>query len=377
MKILHIISGLRSGGAEGVLYRLVCNDFKNDHYVISLTDEGFYGNLLKKKNIHVSCLNIKKNLTLIFRFFKLILLIRKINPNVVQTWMYHADILGGLAARFLGKKKIYWNLRNSDLNVQWSNKSTIFLAKLSSYLSYIIPFQIISCSNKSTKTHIELGYSKKKILLINNGFDKKKFCYSKKNKKYWKHRLNINNKYTIFGFVGRWSDQKDFETLFKAFGYFLRTLKYPNLIKLLLIGKDINNNNKKLSKIINRYGLINNLILVDETKTVNEILSIIDIGIFASKGNEGFPNVIAEKMLTKIPCITANVGDSEKIIGKNGWIYKKRDWIDLNKKIKFVYKHIFFNPSVWTYKKNFSRSRIINNFSLGKMINSYNKLYKD
>ena len=43
-----------------------------------------------------------------------------------------------------------------------------------------------------------------------------------------------------------------------------------------------------------------------------------DIGIFSSKGNEGFPNVIAEKMLTKIPCIVSDVGDAARIIGKNG-----------------------------------------------------------
>ena len=61
MKVLHIISGLKSGGAEGVLYRLILNDNKNEHYVISLTNEGFYGHLLKKKKIYVNCLNLKKN----------------------------------------------------------------------------------------------------------------------------------------------------------------------------------------------------------------------------------------------------------------------------------------------------------------------------
>ena len=51
LKVLHIISGLKSGGAEGVLYRLILNDNKNEHYVLSLTNEGFYGHLLKKKNL--------------------------------------------------------------------------------------------------------------------------------------------------------------------------------------------------------------------------------------------------------------------------------------------------------------------------------------
>ena len=375
MKVVHIISGLESGGAEGVLYRLICNDNKNIHFVISLTSQGFYGNLLKKKNVYVSCLNLKKNLNFIFLFFKLIFLIKKINPDIIQCWMYHADVLGGLARKILGKK-IYWNLRNSDLNPEWANKYTILLAKFSSYLSYIVPFKIISCSNKSTNTHVNIGYCKKKILLINNGFDEVKFNYSNKLKKYWKSKLMVSNQNVIFGFVGRWSGQKDFPTLFKAFAYFITTVKKSNTVKLLLVGKNINKKNKKLLTEINKYNLIKHVILIDETHAINEILSVVDIGIFASKGNEGFPNVIAEKMLTKIPCIAANVGDAKKIVGKSGWIYQKRSWIDLNKKINLVYKEFFLNKSIWNKRKSLSRKRIINNFSLNQMVENYNNVWK-
>ncbi len=374
MKILHIISGLNSGGAEGVLYRLISNDKKNNHLVISLTNEGFYGDLLKKKKIYINCLNLKKNLNVIFLFFKLIFLIKKINPNIVQCWMYHGDVFGGLAAKVLGKK-IFWNLRNSDLDTQWSNKSTIFLSKLSSYLSYFIPYKIISCSSKSTKTHINLGYCRKKILLIDNGFDKVKFNYSVKFAKYWKSKIKINNQNVVFGFVGRWSGQKDFQTLFKAFSFFIKKIKKPNLLKLLLIGKNISKKNSELLKAINKYDLNNYVILIDESNSINEILNVIDIGIFASKGNEGFPNVIAEKMLTKIPCIVADVGDSKRIVGKSGWVYKKSSWIDLNKKIDQVYYDFILNKSNWIAKKNFSRNRIAHFFSLKRMITEYNQVW--
>jgi glycosyltransferase involved in cell wall biosynthesis len=376
LKILHIISGLKSGGAEGVLYRLICQDNKNDHHVISLTNQGFYTDLLIKKKISVKCLNMKKNFQFIFHFFKLIYLIKKINPNIIQCWMYHADILGGFAGKILGIKKIYWNLRNSDLNLQWSNKTTIFLAKLSSYLSHILPYRIISCSSKSSTTHIELGYCKKKILLISNGFNEKKFFFSKKLKKKWKCKLKITNNDIIFGFVGRWSSQKDFETLFKAFSCFLKTVKNSKDVKLLLIGERINKNNYELTEKIKKNKLNMNIILVDETIHINQLLNVIDIGVFSSKGNEGFPNVIAEKMLTKIPCVVADVGDAKQIVGNSGWIYKKRNWIDLNKKLKIVYNNFFVNQEAWIVKKNFSRVRINNNFSLHKMVEMYNKAWQ-
>ncbi len=375
MKVLHIISGLKSGGAEGVLYRLILNDNKNEHYVISLTNEGFYGHLLKKKKIYVNCLNLKKNFNFIFQFLKLIFLIKKINPDVVQCWMYHGDVFGGLAAKAIGKKKIFWNLRNSDLDIQWSNKSTIFLAKLSSYLSYIIPYKIISCSNKSTIVHTNIGYCSKKILLIENGFDKVKFKYSLNLEKYWKSKIKIKSRNIVFGFAGRWSDQKDFQTLFKAFSFFTKKIKKPHNLKLLLIGKNINKKNKNLLKEINKYGLYNYLILIDETNFINEILNVIDIGIFASKGNEGFPNVIAEKMLTSIPCIVADVGDSRRIVGKSGWVYKKRNWIDLKKKINQVYTNFILSKLDWVAKKNFSRKKIINSYPLKSMVKKYNQAW--
>ena len=71
-------------------------------------------------------------------------------------------------------------MRNSDLNLKWSNKITIYLAKLNSLLSHFIPDKIISCSNKSTQTHLQLGYCKRKIVLIDNGFDTTKFNFKKK-----------------------------------------------------------------------------------------------------------------------------------------------------------------------------------------------------
>ena len=116
--------------------------------------------------------------------------------------------------------------------------------------------------------------------------------------------------------------------------------------------------------------------MVDETIHINQLLNVIHIGVFSSKGNEGFPNVIAEKMLTKIPCIVADVGDAKKIVGNIGWVYKKRDWIDLNKKLNFVYNNFFLNHQIWIVKKNFSRKRIIDNFSLDQMIERYNKIWK-
>jgi len=266
-------------------------------------------------------------------------------------------------------------LRNSDLSLKWANKTTILLAKINSLLSYIIPHKIISCSNKSTETHVRLGYCKRKLVLIDNGFDIKKFSFKKKYRDLWKSNLRLKKNDITFCFVGRWNLQKDFQTLFHAFRNFLIARKNQKNIKLLLIGKDIDIKNENLKKELTKYKLIKNILLINETEEVNKILNVADIGIFSSKGNEGFPNVIAEKMLTKIPCIVSDVGDAARIIGKNGYKYKKNSWIDLNKKINFIYDQFVLNQVDWQSKKFYSRKKIEENFSLKKMVKSYQEIW--
>lgn len=42
MKVLHIITGLSNGGAEGVLYRLCKHDNQANHSVVSMVDQKKY-----------------------------------------------------------------------------------------------------------------------------------------------------------------------------------------------------------------------------------------------------------------------------------------------------------------------------------------------
>ena len=104
MKIVHIITGLNDGGAEHTLFKICKYDNLNKHIVISLTGPGKYFSLLKKLKIKVYCL--KASFFSIHKFFFLIRLLHLLNPDIVQTWLVHADFVGGIAARLASIKKI-------------------------------------------------------------------------------------------------------------------------------------------------------------------------------------------------------------------------------------------------------------------------------
>ena len=68
MKIIHIISSLDFGGAEKVLFNICNGDKENEHIIISLTQLGEYGRILKKKKISVYVCNMKSKIYFLFSF---------------------------------------------------------------------------------------------------------------------------------------------------------------------------------------------------------------------------------------------------------------------------------------------------------------------
>ena len=214
MKILHIITGLGDGGAELTLYKICKYDICNKHVVISLKDKGKYFSLLKKLGIEVYCLNMN-----FFSIYKLLFLIKKINilkPNIVQTWLVHADFLGGIAARLAGIKKIVWNVRYSNIEVAKSKLTTVIILKILSRLSYLLPLSIIIVSKRAKQIYERKGYDKKKIKFIPNGFDLSILKINKSQKKYFYNKINIKKKLPIIGNVARYDPQKDHLNLLNA-----------------------------------------------------------------------------------------------------------------------------------------------------------------
>ena len=143
--VLHVITGLGDGGAEAVLHRIVCADTTYRHSVISLSDEGKYGSLLRQAGIDVAALNMNSSVPSPIKFARLVRMIHKARPNVIQTWMYHADLMGGLAGRLAGNRAVVWGSHNSIVSRGSTKPATRLIVKLNSYLSHWLPRRVVSC----------------------------------------------------------------------------------------------------------------------------------------------------------------------------------------------------------------------------------------
>ncbi|WP_198334965.1 glycosyltransferase family 4 protein [Psychrobacter namhaensis] len=370
MKIVHIITGLNNGGAEGVLYRLVTHDQANEHIVISMMDAGKYGPLLLEKGLDLYCLNMSAGKISPKSILKLYKLIKITNPDVVQTWMYHADFIGGLAAKAAGVKKIFWNLRHSNFDSNHTKSSTIKIAKLNAKLSTIIPKKIISCAQGAVKAHADLGYDEKKIVVIGNGYDLSTFKIDDDSRDLIRNELNLGQK-PVIGMVGRYDPQKDHKGLIQA----LKVVKEKGYaFDLVLIGRDLNDKNEILLEQIKKASLYNETYLLGQRNDIPSIMNALDIHVLSSSYGEGFPNVIAEAMACGTPCIATDVGDSRVIVSDYGTIVEP----DSTEKLSLAIMEnldLMNNSQRWRKLRLEGSEHIKGNFSIESMVMKYHDIW--
>lgn len=94
-----------------------------------------------------------------------------------------------------------------------------------------------------------------------------------------------------------------------------------------------------------------------------------------SSVSEAFPNVLNEAMACGTPCITTNVGDAAVIVGDTGWVVPPKDPQALAKAMLEAMEEQQDNPQAWQARKKACRERIVNNFSIKKMVESYHQVW--
>ncbi|MBH98697.1 MAG: glycosyl transferase [Rhodospirillaceae bacterium] len=368
-QIVHIIAGLNVGGAEIAMYRLISqhSTSRYTYTVISLTTGGSIADKLKKKHIDVIVFDFKKNP--VKQFFKLFYYLRKSNPDVVSTWMYHANIIGGLAAYLAGVKKIIWGLRTTDVKTG-SNYLTKVIRAIGSGLSYVIPNIIICPANSITDSHAKIGYSKNKFIVIHNGFDSEKIKFNENKRKIFREIYDIGPDKIIIGSLGRYSEAKDQNNFISAAANISR--KQSNVV-FLMVGNNLTKDNLELCGFANELNVSDKLILHGECADVSMCLSAMDIYCLHSR-REGFPNALCEAMLVGLPCIATDVGDAKVLLDSLGVIVPKEDSDALTYGLDSL---LLWDDAKKKRHGQQARRRICEKYSLAKACERYEKIYSD
>lgn len=367
-KVVHVIIGLNVGGAELMLKRLVLYSQQNrkfHHDVISLTDLGVIGRDLKEAGIRVYTLNMRSALSIFSIYFSLRKLLKEIKPEVVQTWMYHSDLIGGLAAKSIGINNIIWGIRNTELD---SNSGIIkkTIRKSCALLSYKIPKKIICVANKAKTSHENIGYCEEKMLVIPNGFDIHRFNVNNELRYKYRDELKVGHDRLVIGNIGRFTPAKNQVNFIKAC---LLLLKKGYDFDVIIAGRDISLNNFEIKQLV---GDKKNFKVIGEIDQPEKFYNAIDVFCLSSI-TEGFPNVLGEAMATKRICLTTDAGDAKEILGNCGYHINDFTSDEIAKSIEIN----ILSKKYSTIKKlgEIARLEIIKKYSLEKIVSDFEKLY--
>lgn len=371
-RILHVIIGLDVGGAELMLKRLVEQQKKNDSIeieVVSLTKIGEVGNLIQSLGIVVHSLNMKTFVDFPVVIFKLIKLMRQFRPNVVQTWMYHADLVGGIAAYIYGARNIIWGIRGSEIP-QENFSITSLILKACSKLSYFIPTSIVCCANAAKNSHAHKGYDITKMIVVPNGYQFEKFKISTELRLEARLSFGINPEDYVIGVVGRFDPLKDYKNFISAAS---KLSSFSSKFKFIMIGRGLDESNEDLKGWISNYGLQSNFLLTGERSDIPFCFASMDCFCLSSV-KEGFPNVVCEAMAMSLPVVVTNAGDASEIVSNAGIVVPVSDSDHLASALLKVYE---MSPENRLSMGQLARKRVEKNYSIEKASSAFLHLYEE
>jgi glycosyltransferase involved in cell wall biosynthesis len=316
-KIVFIIVSLKAGGAQSMLLRLLKHLDKEryDATVVVLTDSGDLGRSIIDLGIPLVSIGMKKNPLNIFALFRLYKVILEIYPDVIHTWMYHSDLIGGLIAKLIGTRRIIWGIRSADFFSSDTSLSTKLIVKACARVSNLVPDVILYNSRRGLEFHNKLGYASRKSQVIYNGVDMDRFKPKDNAQKELRLKLNVKCDTKIVGLVARYDYLKNHKGFIEMASYINDVSKDCHY---LMIGDNIVNNGIIIS-LLQDHNLTEKFHLLDSTSDIENIIAGLDVTVITSL-SEAFPNVFIESMACGVPCFSTDVGDVRDIAYDTDWV---------------------------------------------------------
>jgi glycosyltransferase involved in cell wall biosynthesis len=227
--------------------------------------------------------------------------------------MYHADLLGGVAARLLGIRPVLWGVRSLySGSVSWSAR---LASRLCALLSRTVPTTIVSCSARAASEHRIHGYAGNKLLVIPNGYDCQELRPDAAAGRLVRSAWGTLPGQFLVGMVARWDPLKDHANLCEALERLMHRYEH---VRCALVGPGMDAGNLVLRHLLERHGLRPKVVLAGARDDIRAIMNAFDLHVLSSL-SEAFPNVVAEAMACGTPCVVTDVGAASEIVGEHGW----------------------------------------------------------
>lgn len=361
IKILHVQLLPLLSGVQRVSLNEIMHLKRDFDYSLVCANEGPLTDALNE--INVPCytipefcreISIVRDLKALLALFKLI---RKEDFDVIHTHSSKTGVLGRIAAKFAGVRKVIHTVHGYAFPAATSKK-TYFLYLFLEWFAKFFTDELIVLNEGDKNIAINrLGYSAEKVHIIPNGVDTDKFVPNMTAKSSKKIKLIM---------VGRLWPQKDPKTLFRA----IKKLLDENVcVSVTYVGDgelmhELKNLASNYSENINFLGWKDN---------IAELLPQHNIFVLPSLW-EGMPLAILEAMSCGLPCLVTNIPGNNDLVknGYNGFLFEVAD----DEKLAFLIKQYYQYPDMLSQHAENARIYVQNHFTLNARNDSVSKVYK-
>lgn len=366
-KILYLVTQSEMGGAQRYIFNLATTLSSEFEIIVGAGGKGELLQKLEKENIKTINLEFTRSINNPFRWaielFKLFKIIKKEKPNIIHLNSSKMGVLGAVAAKLAGVKKVIYTVHGFAFNEPMPTimkKFYIWAEKFSSFSKDILICVSDFDKNEGLKYKIAPA---KKLTTIHNGIDGNLIFFKKEEAK---RLLGLKVTYNI-GTLANFYPTKDLLTLIEAAAITIK--KFPS-VNFVIIGEG--QERKLLEQKIKKLNLEKNVILVGQKKDAFRYLSAFDIYVCSST-KEGFPLSILEAMLAGLPIISTNVGGIPEMIrsGYNGLLVEPRNPEGLAEKII----GLLVDQEGAKRLAKAAKQTVLNAFNLEKMVAQTKEIY--
>ncbi len=331
MRVVHVITGMEVGGAEKVLLEVADRARAHgvDPVIVTLTGRGALSREAGRRHLDLVELDLRGR-GLILGFLRLVRLLRRLRPDVVQTWLYKADLIGGVASRVARPSRpVVWNVRQANLDSAVNSRATTFAITCCRRLSGVVPAAIVCVSEEAATAHREAGFAAARLQVIPNGFDLERFRPDPTARAAVRRELDIPQSSPVVGIVGRVDPQKDHRGFAAAAGVVAEAL--PDA-RFVLCGKGTEPGAEPLHGWLLEQGILDRCHLLGVRHDVPSVLAALDVLVSSSAG-EGFANAVGEAMACGVRCVVTAVGNSAELVGETGAVVPAGDPLKLGSQV--------------------------------------------
>lgn len=337
-----------------------------ENTVVSLARGGALAAAIADSGIRVVGLDMKSGRPSPPAFLRLVRLLKSIDPHVLQTWLYHADLVGLAAGTLARVPSIAWNVRCSRLNHGDYSRALPLMLRILARTSRR-PDAVVCNSVAGRREHEAIGYRPRRWELIPNGVDTDAFKPCPVARVDVRRELGIDGSSPLVGLLARYHPIKDHPNFLRAAA--LVAQRHPST-HFLLAGRGVASS-EQLRKLVDELGIRACVHLQDERHDAERVLAALDIAV-SSSNSEGFPNMVIEAMACGVPCVVTDVGDCAAIVENTGITVPPGDHQALAEGINGLLDMAEADRDALGRA---ARKRVLDHFSLQLATDRYNALY--